>query len=86
MSVTEGSILKSIVDCDRRIADADRELERLRGCRAAKWQERDQFARSRTEAKDNPAPVRPNGNKFPRRKPGRCPIRPQRPRHGIGQR
>ena len=42
MSVTEGSIRKSIVDCDRRIADADRELERLRGRRAAKWQRQDQ--------------------------------------------
>jgi hypothetical protein len=42
MSVTEGSILKSIADCDRRIADTDRELERLRGRRAARWQEEDQ--------------------------------------------
>jgi hypothetical protein len=42
MSVTEGSILKSIADCDRRIADADRELEHLRGRRAARWQEQDQ--------------------------------------------
>jgi len=42
MSITEGSILNSIADCDRRIAGADRELERLRGRRAAKWQEQDQ--------------------------------------------
>jgi hypothetical protein len=42
MSVTEGSILMSIAHCDRRIADADSELERLRGRRAARWQEQDQ--------------------------------------------
>jgi hypothetical protein len=57
MSATEGPILKSIADCDRRIADADRELERLRGRRAARWQEQDQrlvirMLRERLEAGD----------------------------------
>jgi hypothetical protein len=50
MSVPEGSILKSIADCDRRIADADRELERLRGRRAARWQEQDQRPRDQNVA------------------------------------
>jgi hypothetical protein len=36
MSVTKGSILMSIAHCDRRIADADSELERLRGRSAAR--------------------------------------------------
>jgi hypothetical protein len=87
MSVTEGSILMSIAHCDRRIADADSELERLRGRRAARWQEQDQpllirMLRRRLEAKGSswPRSWKDSGHKMPAtRSPS--PPRP-RLRHG----
>jgi ribosomal protein L19E len=57
MSVTEGSILLSIAHCARRIADADSELERLRGRRAATWQLRGRRA-ARWQEQDQPLVIR----------------------------
>jgi ribosomal protein L19E len=57
VSVTEGSILMSIAHCDRRIADADSELERLRGRRAATWQLRGRRA-ARWQEQDQPLVIR----------------------------
>jgi len=57
MSVTEGSILMSIAHCDRRIADADSELERLRGRRAATWHLRGRRA-ARGQGQDQPLVIR----------------------------
>jgi hypothetical protein len=70
MSVTEGSILKSIADCDRRIGDADRELERLRGRRAARWQEQDQRLPARAHYNNNRRQLRVTFR--PNRMPHRC--------------